>query len=45
MLSGGGAMGKNAPVAQGPEGWGALSISAPYCYTLIKPPPLIHQGA
>jgi hypothetical protein len=31
------------PVAQGPEGWGALSISAPFCYTLIKPPPLFTE--
>jgi hypothetical protein len=31
------------PVAQGPEGWGALSISAPFCYTLIKAPPLFTE--
>jgi hypothetical protein len=26
-----------ASVAQGPEGWGAPSISALFCYTLLKP--------
>jgi hypothetical protein len=39
MLDGAVRQGKNMPVAQGPEGWGALSTPAPFCYTLIKPPP------
>ena len=40
---------KNMPVAQDPEGWGALSISAPFCYTLTlhtdKAAALIHRVA
>jgi hypothetical protein len=43
MLGGAVRQSKNMPVAQGLEGWGAPSISAPFCYTLIMPPPLLTE--